>query len=229
VAESVPGGRAVRSLLRMARGRLSAGGSTQGVPVLHDRLVERQRRLAIAPAPAAPWGESRLSRILHAHLVRQSIPALLHYEDRNSMAFGVEARVPYLDHRIVEFALGLPDAVKLRRTWTKWPLRKVAERVLPDKVAWRRSKFGYPTPFARWLREPESGESIRELLFGGSLERRELVPADSVRAWWSQHLSGARDHSWLLYRLASIELWYRHFIDAWDPRPASVPAAARSG
>jgi asparagine synthase (glutamine-hydrolysing) len=166
-----------------------------------------------------------LSDTLYWHLVQQSIPALLHYEDRNSMAFSIEARVPYLDHRIVEFALGLDPAYKIRNSWTKWVLRKAAEPVLPDCVTWRRSKLGYPTPFARWMRQMPNSAQLYDVLFSRSFIERELMERRSLEFYWKQHQTGAADRSWLIYRCVTLELWHRQFIDELAPYSA-VPMSS---
>jgi asparagine synthase (glutamine-hydrolysing) len=157
--------------------------------------------------------KSRLDNQLYWDVVETSIPALLHYEDRNSMAHSIEARVPLLDYRVVEYALGLSSDYKIRGSWTKWVLRQCAARVLPSAVAWRRSKMGYPTPFARWLRREPDRSRIEEVIFSREFRQRELVPEESVRAYWKQHQEGT-DRSWLIYRYLTLELWYRDFIDA---------------
>ncbi|MHB8073340.1 asparagine synthase (glutamine-hydrolyzing) [Desulfosporosinus fructosivorans] len=159
----------------------------------------------------------KLEDTLYWHLVKQSIPALLRYEDRNSMAFSIEARVPLLDYRIVEFALGLNSSYKIKGSWTKWILRKSCARVAPPEVAWRRSKMGYPTPFARWIRTGSDKEHITEILFSKSFLDRRLVSEETVRFYYDQHMSGKVDRSWLLYRYVTLELWYRMFIDDFDP------------
>ena len=156
-------------------------------------------------------------------MLHTSLPTLLHYEDRNSMAFSLEARVPLLDHRIVEFAFSLGGGDKIRGSWTKWPLRMAAARVLPAEVAWRRSKMGYPTPMARWLRRAPDREAARDLLFSRALAGRELIRDDVLKSAWERHQAGA-DYSRLLYRLLSVELWFRQTVDAWQPNPAVVPA-----
>lgn len=161
----------------------------------------------------------KLNNILYLHLVQQSIPALLHYEDRNSMAFSIEARVPLLDYRIVEFAMGLPSEYKIKGSWTKWILREAGSRVIPHKVAWRRSKMGYPTPFARWIRQGIDRELITDILFSDSFIKRDLVSEKTIRFYYDQHMSGKADRSWLLYRYICLELWYRMFIDSWQPNP----------
>jgi asparagine synthase (glutamine-hydrolysing) len=191
-------------------------------PFFHPSLTERAAGQTIERARPRRFADS-LSDTLWWHLVQQSIPALLHYEDRNSMAFSIEARVPYLDYRIVEFALALEPAYKIRNSWTKWILRKAVEPVMPASVTWRRSKLGYPTPFARWLREEPYRQQFHALVLSRSLLDREFMTENSIRYYWDQHQRGAADHSWLLYRLATLELWYRQFIDRWAPTPAVSP------
>jgi asparagine synthase (glutamine-hydrolysing) len=204
-----------------ARRRL-VSNAARTTAICHPSLVERSAGREISSGPAAKYND-RLSQTLFRHLVCGSIPALLHYEDRNSMAFSLEARVPLLDYRIVEFALGLSADFKIRHSWTKWILRAAMADRLPQKVAWRRSKLGYPTPAARWMRHGKDREALAELLFSKRFLDREIVTADSLNTYWQQHQSGKFDHSWLLYRYATTELWYRHYIDALLPKPAPSP------
>ncbi|MHC9541195.1 MAG: asparagine synthase (glutamine-hydrolyzing) [Vulcanimicrobiota bacterium] len=188
-------------------------------PLFHPSLLERCSGNEIVRTR-----EKRLPTILgntlYWHLMEQSIPGLLHFEDRNSMAFSIEARVPLLDYRIVEFAMGLDSVYKIKGSWTKWVLRKCASRILPKEVAWRRSKMGYPTPSARWLRQSRDKDHISGLLFSRSFLERELVTKDAVQFYWDQHQAGRADYSWLLLRLVALELWHRHFIDAFLPAPS---------
>lgn len=200
---------------------------TREPPVLHPGLAQRVAGREMVRHQPEKYGD-RLSQTLFRHLVDQSIPALLHYEDRNSMAFSLEARVPLLDHRIVEFALGLGVEYKIRDTWTKWILRKAAEDQLPPQVAWRRSKMGYPTPAARWMRQPKDRDALHELLFSRRFLDREIVSRDSLAFYWNQHQSQRADRSWLLYRYATVELWHRHFIDGFIPKPAAAARRPRS-
>jgi asparagine synthase (glutamine-hydrolysing) len=85
-------------------------------------------------------------------LEQLSVPSLLHYEDRMSMAMGREVRLPFLDFRIVETALRMPPHFKIRDGWTKWVLRKAIEPWLPSEISWRRDKQGFVNPQSRWLR-----------------------------------------------------------------------------
>jgi asparagine synthase (glutamine-hydrolysing) len=143
------------------------------------------------------------------------------------MAFSIEARVPFLDYRVVEFALALDPSWKIRDTWTKWVLRKSVSDIVPPSVAWRRSKLGYPTPFARWLRDPREGDRIREVLFSRSFLDREVMTRESLDFYWNQHQAGVADRSWLLYRCVTLELWHQMYIDRFEPATAvAVPASS---
>jgi asparagine synthase (glutamine-hydrolysing) len=98
---------------------------------------------------------SRSTRRLHearvADIAAFSLPALLRFEDRNSMAHSIEARVPYVDRCVVSCALRLPDTELLHDGFTKYPLRTIAAQVLPEQIAWRRTKIGFEPPTASWL------------------------------------------------------------------------------
>jgi asparagine synthase (glutamine-hydrolysing) len=89
--------------------------------------------------------------------IRNILPVLLRYEDRSSMAFSIESRVPYLDHRIVEFCVNLPDEIKIYEGWTKYVLRKSSEPYLPKEIIWRKEKLGFVTPENAWTQELKGG------------------------------------------------------------------------
>lgn len=82
--------------------------------------------------------------------IKYGLRELLRYEDRNSMAFSIESRVPFLDHRLVEFIIGLSDDMKIQNGWTKIILRKSLQDLLPDEITWRRGKLGFVTPQNEW-------------------------------------------------------------------------------
>ncbi len=98
---------------------------------------------------------SRLNQFLYHLSFNTSLPSLLHFEDRNSMAFSIESRVPFLDHRLVEFVFSLNDSDKFKSGVTKSVLRKSLTGILPDKIRDRRDKKGFVTPGEiKWLRGP---------------------------------------------------------------------------
>lgn len=79
------------------------------------------------------------------------LSSLLRYEDRNSMAWSLESRVPYVDHVLVETAVSLRGDSKIKKGWTKYILRRICEQVLPKKIAWRKNKYGFEAPEEIWL------------------------------------------------------------------------------
>lgn len=85
--------------------------------------------------------------------IKYGLRELLRYEDRNSMAFSIESRVPFLDHRLVEFIIGLNDDLKINNGWTKFILRKSMQNILPVEITWRKGKLGFVTPQDQWLRD----------------------------------------------------------------------------
>lgn len=87
---------------------------------------------------------------------------LLRYADRNSMAHGVEVRLPFLSHTLVEFLFTLPPHVKIKDGWTKWLLRKASEPLLPAEVVWRKDKVGFDTPQKNWMQQPAVTAAIME-------------------------------------------------------------------
>jgi asparagine synthase (glutamine-hydrolysing) len=84
-------------------------------------------------------------------ITETNLPMLLRFEDKNSMRFGIETRLPFLDYRFVEFAIGLSTRVKLNKGWTKWPLRAAAQDLLPATICWRKDKIGFAAPDQLWL------------------------------------------------------------------------------
>ena len=104
----------------------------------------------------------RLNDILYYNALMNGLEELLRYADRNSMAHGVEVRLPFLDHRLAEFLFSLPAHFKIRSGWTKWLLRKTAEPILPTGIAWRRDKIGYEPPQQTWMQDRTLQEYVQE-------------------------------------------------------------------
>jgi asparagine synthase (glutamine-hydrolysing) len=154
---SVPwiAGRALDGLLPYGprqRLRRLAGKPSASTPVDVDLLrLGAQAQDPFARALAI-HGDRTLAGLSRAQILSTSVPMLLHFEDRNSMAHSVEARVPFLDYRLVEFALGLPDEFKLREGTTKRVLRGAMKGILPEPVRSRQDKMGFLTPEEVWLR-----------------------------------------------------------------------------
>jgi asparagine synthase (glutamine-hydrolysing) len=103
------------------------------------------------PAEATLWNKARnLSDVLQLDITSWVMPSLLRYEDRNSMAFGIEARIPLLDYRIVELAFQLPSEYKIHGPWQKYVLRQAMPE-LPEEIRFRKDKKGFSTPHEEWM------------------------------------------------------------------------------
>ena len=124
--------------------------------LLHAFERERPRTL--------PFGPSTLKTRLYADLMLGHLQELLRYTDRNSMAHSREVRLPFLDHRLVEFCLRLPERFLYRDGQSKWILRQSLRGLVPDPVLDRRDKIGFATPWSEWWKDPFVGGSLRERL-----------------------------------------------------------------
>jgi asparagine synthase (glutamine-hydrolysing) len=162
-------------------------------------------------APPSAKGESFLASALREDLCLTSIPKLLHYEDRNSMAHGIEARVPFLDHRVVEFCLRLPPGVRIEAGVTKAPLRRALADLLPAMVANRLDKKGFPEPLGNWI-AGTAHAAVADILLSDRARARGLFRSDRIEAALREHRAGA-SRTVPLYRALTLELWFRLFQD----------------
>jgi asparagine synthase (glutamine-hydrolysing) len=154
----------------------------------------------------------RLRRQLHVLLTRRGLPELLRYEDRNSMAHSLEARVPLLDHRLVELAFSLPGDELIRNGATKSVLRRALADMLPPEVASRRDKLGFVTPEGRFMRGA-LGDLAADVFASSSFRARGFVDAKAASARLSSHRSGDQHAGMELWRALNLELWARRFLD----------------
>jgi asparagine synthase (glutamine-hydrolysing) len=104
----------------------------------------------------------KLNDILYFNTFQFGLEELLRVADRNSMAHGRELRLPFLDHKIVEFIFTLPADFKMREGWTKWILRKSLADQLPPEIVWRRDKVAYEPPQESWMKNKDLQEYIYE-------------------------------------------------------------------
>lgn len=217
---SVAGDRTLAGhLARAALGRVRRAGARD--PLVSPALARAAGEGGVRVAPVPP-GTSPIDRVLLDDLLHRSIPALLHHEDRASMAFGLEARVPFLAPEVVDFCLGLDLAEKVDGARTKAVLRRAARDLLPPSVLARTDKLGYPTPIGRWLLE--SRAEVKERLLFDFAERGH-VPARTVERTWARfEADPARGEPWLLYRWLTTELWLARMVDRPPAPPGHAPA-----
>jgi asparagine synthase (glutamine-hydrolysing) len=127
--------------------------SSYGVDWLNPAFAHKFRGPSVfhRTQEVRPFGDQEvLENTLYQLTFLNNLQALLRHEDRNSMAFSVEARVPFLDHRLVEFVFSLPSRFKIRDGYTKRVLRDGMQGVIPEKVRWRVKKLGFATPERKW-------------------------------------------------------------------------------
>ena len=203
------------------RGRIQRSRGRTQPAWLGQALADRERPWLEMPAPY----RDPLRRQMYQYLTTLHLPSLLHYEDRNSMAFSIEARVPFLDHRLVEFAFALPARFMLRAGETKWLLRQALADVLPPAIAQRQDKMAFGTPEAAWLRTTLQ-PTLQEVFSSARFRQRPYWNAAVVDRIWNEHQSGQADRRLLLWRWLNTELWLRRFMDQEpiDPEPAARAA-----
>jgi asparagine synthase (glutamine-hydrolysing) len=158
-----------------------------------------------------------LFRALFTDLTRYSIPQLLRYEDKNSMRWSIETRVPFLDYRLVELSLSFPSDFKVRNGGTKYILRRALLGLVPDKILARTDKIGFATPDKEWFRTPEFIKLMKDLLAQQAFSSRPYWKAEEVLRLLQDHAAGRRavaDHLW---RVVNVELWLQAFIDVRQP------------
>lgn len=137
---------------------------------------------------------------------------LLERGDRMTMASSIELRPPFLDARVVEFALALPSAIKLHDRTPKWPVRELARRYI-DADLIDRPKIGFRVPVGEWFRGRLRPE-VEDLLLSGSSHCRQWLDAPYIDELVREHLSGAADRAKQLWPLVSLEVWARTVLDA---------------
>lgn len=155
--------------------------------------------------------ERNLNRRLALDVTRYSTPNLLRYEDKNSMAFSVESRVPFLDHELVEYIFKLPIDQKIKKGWTRAVYRNAMRGHIPEKIRLRRSKIGFTNPELGWLKA-KSGP-ISEIFASKQLASRELYRDGAVAEAWQAWHKGKPGDGLLFWRILCTELWMRNFID----------------
>ncbi|HEY2962932.1 MAG TPA: asparagine synthase (glutamine-hydrolyzing) [Pyrinomonadaceae bacterium] len=154
--------------------------------------------------------QSLLDRLLYAD-IKTYLHELLMKQDQMSMAASVESRVPFLDHKLVEFTSSLPERLKLRRWTTKYVLRQSMKGFLPDAIL-DRPKMGFPVPIGAWFRGAYA-PVLDEYVLSDRAAQRGLFNSRFVRTLVEQHQRGQANHSERLWALVNLEMWFRRFID----------------
>jgi asparagine synthase (glutamine-hydrolysing) len=140
------------------------------------------------------------------------LPAqLLERNDRVATAAGVEARMPFLDHRLAEYVSALPDGYRVHGLSGKWILREAAKRLVPDSLA--RRKGGFRVPLRDWLRN-DLRDTLLEHLQGTASRTRGSYDERVLDLMLAEHLKGRHNHEIPLWTLLNLEIWHRKYRPA---------------
>ncbi len=188
---------------------LAEADSDAAYRLLISHWREPARLVLGAKEPAfsdsAPAGSCTVRRMMYADLTGYLPNDILTKVDRASMAVSLEARVPMLDHALVEFALSLPMGILRRDSQSKWPLRQVLARYLP-RTLFERPKMGFGVPLDSWLRGPLK-DWAESLLDPSRIAQEGFFDATPIRQAWSDHLSGHGNFSYKLWDVLMFQSW----------------------
>ena len=191
-------------------------------PALNDEVRDVNAYAnAMRYFPRNGWNGNSLNRLLYMD-IKTYLVELLMKQDQMSMAASIESRVPFLDHKVVEFAASLPARYKLRFSSGKYLLRKAMARDLPPEVL-RRNKKGFPTPIRPWLRN-QLFERLSAVLTDGRMAERRLIEPGYIQHLLTAHRQGDSAATEGCWRLLNFELWCRIFLDR-DAKVANSVAA----
>lgn len=193
----------------LAEAKRYLGGAT----VSKGSILSRKLVQAFEKAPVQAIGTSMGDR-QWLDYKKYSVPYLTHYEDRMSMAFGREIRLPFLDYRLVEYMLNAPMELKLAKGWTKYLLRVAYEEFLPRAITWRKDKQGFTNPQEEWLKKDL--KSVVESYFEPSalLFEYDLVDRARLLSKYKDYCEG-RGNVWYreVFNPLGLEVWLREFKD----------------
>jgi asparagine synthase (glutamine-hydrolysing) len=159
-----------------------------------------------------------LDKLLYAD-TKTYLHELLMKQDQMSMAASIESRVPFLDHKLVEFTARLPQKMKIRGRETKWILREAMKGILPAEIL-TRGKMGFPVPLGRWFRN-EFRHVVEEYVLSERALSRDIFNVDFVREIVSRHNAG-ENHDERLWFLVNFEMWQRRSIDCETPENKEI-------
>jgi len=180
----------------------------RSLQVLRPELRERfeSRRIGWIEQRAASM--QNLGAKLYDDVFKFSLPGLLRYADRNSMAFSIESRMPLLDYRLAEHIFSLPLSLLMRDGWTKWVFRESQADRLPPSVQWRKDKLGFVTPEGIWLKQ---GRAHLQAMLGGELRSADYLDTRKIRSQLAGYLSNINESAFYtdVFRWYVLELWMR--------------------
>jgi asparagine synthase (glutamine-hydrolysing) len=170
----------------------------------HSWFTSELRKYFKADNPK--YNEPTLDSALKQSVEYTPLPLYLRIEDRNSMAHSIEARMPFLDYRLVSLGFQLPINWKMRGPWNKYVLRQAMSQRIPESVRNRLDKMGFPIPTKSWFGN-SLYEPIQDLLSSHEVRERSIYNIDTIRGDLKRHKQGEIDISKQLFSLAQFEIW----------------------
>lgn len=153
-----------------------------------------------------------LQKYLYIELNLRLPELLLMRVDKMVSMSSIEARVPFLDHRLVELSFPIPQELKLKNNTTKYILKKAVEGIIPDEIIYRKKK-GFGAPVSQWLRDNEEvRKKIIDIIFNSSLKKLNLFDYNYIEKILREHISKRKDHSFKIWNLVTLSLWYDNWI-----------------
>ena len=197
---------------RLAHGRSVAGSPDLLISPGLKRRTDIERRARALLAPEYAWSLNRSARSTHEGYISQALYAYtLEIADKASAAFGVEARYPFFDRRVLEFCLSLPAGQKLAQGWNRWILRRAMAGILPAEVQWRRNKGNLSPNFHRRLLDFER-EVLEQVVLSDSPELASYIDPAAMRAVYRKYEkthAHSRGESLQLFAAVNLALWLR--------------------
>lgn len=158
------------------------------------------------------YGSASLNDALHDHF-EYKLEHLLKWEDRNSMWFSLESRVPFLDYRLVEKTLSVHSDMIINKGTTKHLLREAMKGILPEEIRNRKDKIGFMTPEEEWFRTDKFKKYITDTINSSSFKNRGYFDSPEVKKRYEKHLNGEINISKEIWKWINLEMWFKEFID----------------
>lgn len=158
------------------------------------------------------YGTNTMTEMLIAHF-EYKLEHLTKWGDRDTMAFGVEGRSPFLDKDLVEYSIALKDELKIKGGYTKFILREVMKGIMPEKVRLRVDKQGFSVPQDEWFRTEKFQNLVNDILNSESFAKRGYFLPEEAKKLYQRHLDREINISKDIWKWINLELWFRKYID----------------
>jgi asparagine synthase (glutamine-hydrolysing) len=145
--------------------------------------------------------------------IKYQLLNLLKFEDKISMAFSIETRLPFLDYRLINFLFTLPDNFKLRDGKTKYIFREAIKDLVPTEIYNRHDKVGFEAPEERWLKNDKVWKFISKLLTSPKTIERGIVTKEGINRLLNDYKTGQNQDRYIIWSLVVLELWFRIYFD----------------